>query len=77
MQAGRALLVAMLDMEGANPRSCVPQSPFRSLAGVREWLVASAKVRCHTHHGPQLAAHHCSAASRCWDRAPLAGLGPW
>ena len=45
MQAGRALLITIADMEGCNPCSRVPHSSYGSVQGVRDWLIASIKVR--------------------------------
>ena len=43
VQVGRALLVTIADLEGCNPWSRVPQSPFNSVQGVRDWLLACIK----------------------------------
>ena len=43
VQVGRALLVTIADLEGCNPWSRVSQSPFSSVQGVRDWLLACIK----------------------------------
>lgn len=41
-EVGRALGISILDLTGSNPWSRIPNSEFRSLSGIRDWL----KINC-------------------------------
>lgn len=47
MQVGKALGVSILDLTGHNPITRLPNSEFRTLHGLREWL----KINCLTEMG--------------------------
>lgn len=44
-KVGRALGISILDLSGHNPWSRIPNSEFRSLSGIRDWL----KSHCLSH----------------------------
>lgn len=66
VQVGRALLITLLDMEDANPCSRVPRSPFRSVQGARDWLLATIKVRSFPRGLPA-----CPGMGCAWMLLPL------
>jgi hypothetical protein len=45
---GRAIAVAALDMEGANPWTRLPHSEHRSLEGVRSWITSVLRAASET-----------------------------
>lgn len=45
---GRALLVAVLDLNGANPCSRLPNTAFRDAQGVRKWILSASNSTVKT-----------------------------
>ena len=61
---GRALMIGLLDLEDANPWSRLPQSPYASLAGVRDWVKACLSVKQDAGGGSSAVSSEPSFAAR-------------